>query len=221
MKTARIVSVILAMALLLVGLHAQDQPAPKMPPGHPPMGQMRGGMPPGQPGQPGQPGGQMAMPPGMGHAPSMQPQDPQQQQMRMFAKFQEMMEQQNRMVEDNTKINEAMAKQIAAMNAAKGEEKVNAVAAVLTQIFEQQKTIREQLVAMHQELLVQMMRQMGPAHAGMGGMTRPGGPTSGTMGMGIHPPMGGGMGGMGGGMRNHPPMGGMPGGPENPPPPQQ
>lgn len=202
MKTARIVSVILALALLLAGLHAQEQQTPPMPPGHPPMGQLHGGMQ-----QPGQPGGP---PPGMGQSPMM---DPQQQQMRMFARFQQMMEDQKRWTEDNAKINEEMGKAIAEMNAATGQKKADAVAGVLTRMFEQQKAMREQMIGMHQELMMQMMRLLGSSHTG-GGMMQQGAPTSGTMGM--HPPMGG-MGGMGrpGAMPpGHPPMGGMGGAPQ-------
>lgn len=76
------------------------------------------------------------------------------------AKCQTMMAAHERMMADMQAADQRLDALVAKMNAASGQEKVDAVAAVVSEMVAQRKTIRDTMMKMHEGMMSHMMEHM-------------------------------------------------------------
>lgn len=95
----------------------------------------------------------------------------------MSAKCREMMAQHDKMMAEMKSADQRLDELVAKMNAVSGQEKIDATAAVVTELVAQRKTMRERMMNMHQSMMGHMGEHMqaGPHSMAMCPMMKMGG----------------------------------------------
>ena len=95
----------------------------------------------------------------------------------MSAKCKEMMAQHDKMMAEMKSADQRLDGLVAKMNAASGQEKIDATAAVVTELIAQRQTMRERMMSMHHSMMGHMAEhiQAGPQSMAMCPMMKMGG----------------------------------------------
>jgi hypothetical protein len=79
----------------------------------------------------------------------------------------EMMAHHQEMMEQMTQMDGRLDQLVADMNAAQGQARVDAIAAVVSEMVVQRRTMRDRMMTMHQRMMGHMMEHMGEGHDSM------------------------------------------------------